>query len=76
MTLLKKVTKMLIKDAYRLKLNLNNTMVLKNNVINIFNNCIRVIDAVIKCSSYLLNSKATLSILYRTTRFKSIYTKS
>ena len=53
---------MLIKDAYRLKLNLNNTMVLKNNVINIFNNCIRVIDAVIKCSSYLLNSKATLSI--------------
>ena len=51
-------------------------MVLKNNVIDVFNNCIRAIDAVIKCPSCLLSSKATLSIWHRTTRFKSICTKS
>ena len=51
-------------------------MVLKNNIIDVFNNCKRATDAVIKCPSYLLSSKATLSIQYRTTRFKSIYTKS
>jgi hypothetical protein len=67
---------MLIKDIYRLKLYLNDTMVLKNNVIDVFNNCIIAADAIIKCPSYLLGSKATLIIRHRTTRFKSIYTKS
>jgi len=51
-------------------------MVLKNNVIDILNNRIRAIDTIIKCPSYLLSSKAILSIWHRTTRFKSIYTKS
>jgi hypothetical protein len=67
---------MLIKDIYRLKLYLNNTIVLKNNVIDVFNNRIIAIDAIIKYLSYLLSSKATPIIRYRTTRFKSIYTKS
>ena len=56
---LKKVTKTLIKDVYRLKLCLNNAIVLKNNIIDILNNCIIAIDAIIKCPSYLLSSKAT-----------------
>jgi len=59
---LEKVTKTLIKDVYRLKLYLNNTIVLKNNVIDVFNNYIRAIDTVAKCPSYLLGSKATLII--------------
>jgi hypothetical protein len=73
---LEKVTKTLIKDIYRLKLYLNNTIVLKNNVIDVFDNRIIAADAIAKCPSYLLGSKATLIIWYRTTRFKSIYTKS
>ena len=58
--LLEKVTKILIKDVYRLKLYLNNTIVLKNNIIDVLNNRIIAIDAIIKCPSYLLSSKATL----------------
>jgi hypothetical protein len=73
---LKKATKTLIKDVYRLKLYLNNTIVLKNNIIDILNNYIIAIDAIVKCPPYLLISKVTLSIWYRTTRFRSIYTKS
>jgi hypothetical protein len=73
---LEKATKTLIKDVYGLKLHLNDTIILKNNVIDILNNCIRATDAIIKCSSYLLSSRATSNIWYRTTRFKSIYTKS
>jgi len=76
MTPPEKATKTLIKDVYRLKLYLNNTMVLKNNVIDVLNNCIIAADAIIKYPSYLLGSKATPIIWYRTTRFKSIYTKS
>jgi len=57
-----KATKILIKDVYRLKLHLNNTIVLKNNVIDVFNNRIRATDTIIKCSSYLLGSRATLNI--------------
>jgi hypothetical protein len=67
---------MLIKGVYRLKLHLSNTTVLKNNAIDAPNNCILAIDAIIKYPSYLLGSKAILIIQYRTTRFKSIYTKS
>jgi len=67
---------MLIKDVYRLNLYLNDTTVLKNNIIDILNNYIIAIGAIIKCLSYLLGSKAILIIWYRTTRFKSIYTKS
>ena len=51
-------------------------MVLKNNVTDVLNNRIRATDAVVKCSFCLLSSKATPSIQHRTTRFKSIYTKS
>jgi hypothetical protein len=76
MTPPEKATKTLIKDVYRLKLYLNDTIVLKNNVIDVLNNCIIAVDAITKCPSYLLGSKATLIIRYRTTRFKSIYTKS
>jgi hypothetical protein len=57
---LEKATKTLIKDVYRLKLYLNNTIVLKNNIIDVFNNCIIAIDAIIKYPSYLLGSKATV----------------
>ena len=64
---------MLIKEIY---IYLNNTTALKNNVIDVFNNCIRATDAIIKCPSYLLSSKAILSIQYRTTRFENICTKS
>jgi len=67
---------MLIEDVYRLKLYLNDTTVLKNNVIDVFNNRIIAVDAIAKCPFYLLGSKATLIIRHRTTRFKSIYTKS
>jgi hypothetical protein len=73
---LEKAIKILIKDVYRLKLCLNDTIVLKNNIIDILNNRIRAIDAITKCPSYLVSSKATLSIEYRIARFKSIYTKS
>jgi len=76
MTRPEKATKMLIKDVYRLKLYLNNTIVLKNNIIDVLNNRIIAIDAVTKCPSYLISSKATLIIWHRTTRFKTIYTKS
>ena len=34
-------------------------MVLKNNVINVFNNCIIARGAIVKCPSYLLSSRAT-----------------
>ena len=34
-------------------------MVLKNNVIDVLNNRIRAIDAVVKCPSYLLGREAT-----------------
>ena len=60
----------------QVKLYLNNTIVLKNNIINVFNNRIIAIYTIIKCSFYLLGSRATLTIQYKTTRFKSIYTKS
>ena len=53
---------MLIKDVYRLKLYLNNTIVLKNNIIDVLNNRIIAIDAIIKYPSYLLSSKAILII--------------
>jgi hypothetical protein len=76
MTPPEKATKTLIKDVYRLKLYLNNTIVLKNNVIDVLNNYIIAVDAIAKCPSYLLGSKATPIIRHRTTRFKSIYTKS
>jgi hypothetical protein len=33
-------------------------MVLKNNVTDVFNNCIRAIDAIIKYPSYLLGREA------------------
>jgi hypothetical protein len=59
MTLPEKATKMLIEDVYRLKLYLNNTMVLKNNVTDVFDNRIIATDAIAKCPSYLLGSKAT-----------------
>ena len=59
---LEKATKILIKDVYRLKLYLNNTIVLKNNVIDVLNNCIRAIDTIAKCPPYLLSSKATPGI--------------
>ena len=36
-------------------------MVLKNNIINVFNNCIIAIGAIIKCP-YLLGSRVTLTI--------------
>jgi len=71
-----KVTKMLIEDVYRLKLYLNNTTVLKNNVIDVLNNYIIAVDAIIKYPFCLLGSKATLIIRHRTTRFESICTKS
>jgi len=45
-----------------LKLYLNNAIVLKNNVIDVLNNCIIATDAIIKCPSYLLSSKAILII--------------
>ena len=51
-------------------------MVLKNNVIDVLNNHTRATDAIAKYFSYLLSSKAMLSIRHRTTRFESIYTKS
>jgi len=35
-------------------------MVLKNNVINVFNKCIIAKGAIAKCPFYLLSSKATL----------------
>ena len=76
MTPLEKATKTSIKDVYRLKLYLNNTIVLKNNIKDILNNYIIAIDAIIKYPSYLISSKATPIIWYRTTRFKTIYTKS
>jgi len=53
---------MLIIDIYKLKLYLNNTMVLKNNVIDVFNNYIIAIGAIIKYPSYLLGSRAMLNI--------------
>jgi len=53
---------MLIKDVYRLKLYLNNAIVLKNNIIDILNNYIIAIDTIIKYPFYLLSSKATLII--------------
>ena len=59
-----------------LKLYLNDTMVLKNNVIDIFNSRIIAIGAIVKCPSYLLDSRAIPTIQYRTTKFKSIRTKS
>ena len=59
---LEKATKILIKDIYRLKLYLNNTIVLKNNIIDVFNNYIIAIDAVIKYPSYLIGREATLII--------------
>jgi len=39
-------------------------MVLKNNIIlvDVLNNCIVAIDAITKCFSYLLGSKATLIV--------------
>jgi len=55
---LEKVTKILIKDIYRLKLYLNNTIILKNNIIDVLNNRIIPIDAIAKYPSYLLSSKA------------------
>ena len=51
-------------------------IVLKNNVIDVFNNRIIATGAIIKCPCYLLGSRATLNIRHRTIRFKSIYTKS
>ena len=59
MTPLEKVTKILIKDVYRLKLYLNDTIVLKNNVIDVLNNYIIAINTIIKYPSYLLSDKAT-----------------
>ena len=59
---LEKATKTLIKDIYRLKLYLNNTIVLKNNVIDVLNNRIIAIDTIIKCPSYLLGREAILII--------------
>ena len=53
---------MLIKDVYRLKLYLINTIVLKNNIIDILNNRIKAIDAIAKCPSYLLGREAILVI--------------
>ena len=53
---------MLIKDVYRLKLHLNDTIVLKNNIIDVLNNRIIAIDTIIKGSFYLLSNKATLII--------------
>jgi len=46
--LLEKVIKTLIKDVYRLKLYLKNTIVLKNNVIDVLNNRIIAIDTIVK----------------------------
>ena len=43
-------------------------MVLKNNVINVLNNRILVRGAIIKYFSYLLGSRATLNIQYRTNK--------
>jgi len=37
-------------------------MVLKNNVIDVLNNCIMATDTVIKCPSYLLGREAILII--------------
>ena len=53
---------MLIKGVYRLKLYLNNTIVLKNNIIDVLDNRIIATYAIIKYPSYLLGSKATLII--------------
>jgi hypothetical protein len=33
-------------------------MVLKNNITDVLNNCIRATDAVVKCPSYLLGREA------------------
>jgi len=57
------------------KLYLNNTIVLKVNIIDVLNNYIIAIITIAKCP-YLLGNKTTLNIRHKTTRFKSIYTKS
>ena len=51
-------------------------MVLNNNIINVFNNYIIAINAVIEFFIYLIGNKAILTIQYKNTRFKSICTKS
>jgi hypothetical protein len=40
-----------------------NTIVLKNNIIDVLNNCIIAIDAIIKYPFYLLSSKAILNYI-------------
>ena len=53
--------KILIKNAYRSNY-LINTRVLKNNITDIFNNCIIAINTAVKYPSYLLNREAILDI--------------
>jgi hypothetical protein len=50
-------------------------MILKNNIINIFNNRIRAVDTIVKYLFYLIGNKAMLNIWYKTTRFGRKYTK-
>ena len=57
-------------------MHLNDIIILKNNVRDVLNNRIIAISAIIKRPFYLLGGKATLTIEYRTTRFRSIYSKS
>ena len=51
-------------------------MVLKNNIIDVFNNYMITLNAIVKYLSYLIGKKVMPMIWYRTTRFGSIYTKS
>jgi hypothetical protein len=37
-------------------------IILKNNIIDILDNCIRAVDAIIKCLSYLIGNEAMLNI--------------
>ena len=57
------------------KLHPNNIMVLKNNVTNVFDNCIIAVDVIVKYLSCLMGNKAMLIIWYRIIRFRSTCTK-
>ena len=51
-------------------------MVSKNDVIDIFDNHMIVLNAIVKYLSCLMGNKAMPMIWYRTIRFRSTYTKS
>ncbi len=53
---------MLVKGAHGLKLYLNDAMVSKNNVIDVFDNRIIAIDTIAKYLSCLIGDKAMLMI--------------